>query len=98
MAWISQAFSTYILHFMHGNGYQFWSGMGSDIGEATIVTALVAQYKHRNCHEKGCWRMGHQHPITGAIHCKHHWNIVPDHVPDEWIKEHLENGTLQRSH
>ena len=47
--------------------YNFWSGFGSDIGELAIVGAL---YRHVNCHEKGCWRLGHN--VNGTIVCHQH--------------------------
>ena len=80
MSWLSQAFSTYILHPLHGSGYQFWSGLGSDFGEATILTAIVATAKHKNCHHKRCWRLGHNHPQHGWPSCKKHWRDTPAHV------------------
>lgn len=42
-----------------GKWYGFFSGFGSDIGEATIFGAVVAGYRKVNCHSKGCWRIGH---------------------------------------
>ncbi len=43
--------------------YGFWSGFGSDLGEATLVAAVVAGavtgYRKINCHSKGCPRIGH---------------------------------------
>jgi len=62
--------------------YNFWSGFGSDLGEATLITAVgVGVYtgvRKVNCHTKGCWRIGH-HPLDGTpyILCKHHHPHVP---------------------
>lgn len=50
-----------------GRWYNFWSGSGSDIGELAIVGALL---RHVNCHESGCWRLGHH--INGTLVCKRH--------------------------
>jgi len=64
--------------------YNFWSGFGSDLGEATLVSAVcVGVYtgvRKVNCHTKGCWRIGH-HPLDGTpyILCKHHHPDVPNH-------------------
>ncbi|HEY5092403.1 MAG TPA: hypothetical protein VII60_03990 [Acidimicrobiales bacterium] len=59
-----------------GPYYGFWSGFGSDIGEATIVVGLVTVYRHHNCHVKGCARLGRRVDGTPYVACpKHH----PDH-------------------
>lgn len=53
--------------------YNFWSGFGSDLGELTIVTGIVMGLRHVNCHERGCWRLGHTVPESGIRAChKHH--------------------------
>ncbi len=63
--------------------YAFWSGFGADIGEATLITAVLAGVytgaRKVNCHTKGCWRIGH-HPLDGTpyILCRHHHPEVPD--------------------
>lgn len=46
-----------------GPWYGFWSGFGSDLGEVTIITGLLAVYKKHNCHVAWCWRVG-RHPFT----------------------------------
>jgi len=62
--------------------YNFWSGFGSDLGEATLISAVgVGVYtgvRKVNCHTKGCWRIGH-HALEGTpyILCKHHHPHVP---------------------
>jgi hypothetical protein len=64
--------------------YNFWSGFGSDLGEATLISAVcVGVYtgvRKVNCHTKGCWRIGH-HPLEGTpyILCRHHHPDVPNH-------------------
>lgn len=61
--------------------YNFWSGFGSDLGEATLISAVgVGVYtgvRKVNCHTKHCWRIGH-HPLEGTpfILCKHHHPYV----------------------
>jgi hypothetical protein len=71
-----------LLHWMGltnpaGKLYSFWSGIGSDIGEVTIVVAVVGLYRKHNCHVKGCWRMG-KHPITGTAFttCLRHHPVI----------------------
>ena len=62
--------------------YNFWSGFGSDLGEATLISAVgVGVYtgvRKVNCHTKGCWRIGH-HRLDGTpyILCRHHHPVVP---------------------
>ena len=62
--------------------YNFWSGFGSDLGEATLISAvgvgLYTGLRKVNCHTKGCWRIGH-HPLDGTpyILCRHHHPSVP---------------------
>ena len=63
--------------------YNFWSGFGSDLGEATLISAVcVGVYtgvRKVNCHTRGCWRIGH-HQLEGTpyILCKHHHPEVPN--------------------
>lgn len=63
--------------------YNFWSGIGSDIGEVTLITAVgVGVYtgvRKANCHTKGCWRIGH-HQLEGTpyILCRHHHPEIPN--------------------
>jgi hypothetical protein len=77
--------------------YNFWSGFGSDLGEATLISAVgIGVYtgaRKVNCHTKGCWRIGH-HPLGGTpyILCKHHHPDVPtkgashEHILQEYRK------------
>jgi hypothetical protein len=53
----------------HG-GYNFWSGIGSG---SPVFALLVASAKHKNCHIKGCWRVGHVHPDHGWPSCRRHY-------------------------
>lgn len=34
---------------------------------------LVTAYKHLNCEESGCWRLGHRHPGHGRPVCRKHY-------------------------
>src|ERR1700676_5460481 len=77
--------------------YNFWSGFGSDLGEATLISAVgIGVYtgvRKVNCHTKGCWRIGH-HPLDGTpyILCRHHHPGVPttgathEHILEEHRK------------
>jgi hypothetical protein len=66
-------FQTYFEHVLSGRGYQFWSGIGSDIGELTLLTAFVIWLRAHNCHVYRCWRMAwHPHPDHGHPVCRHH--------------------------
>ena len=62
--------------------YNFWSGFGSDLGEATLISAVglgvYTGVRKVNCHVKGCWRIGH-HPLLGTpyILCRRHHPNVP---------------------
>jgi hypothetical protein len=62
--------------------YNFWSGFGSDLGEATLISAVaIGVYtgvRKVNCHTKRCWRIGH-HALDGTpyILCRHHHPDVP---------------------
>ena len=72
-----------------GPYYGFWSGFGSDLGEATIVVGIVATWRHHNCHVKGCARLGRKVDGTPYLACpKHH----PDH------KGYKRNVTLEELH
>lgn len=51
---------------LHGDGYQFWSGLGSDLAYLSVLGLAI---HHLNCAEPGCWRLGH----PGRRHrCKTH--------------------------
>ena len=72
--------STYLTHPLTGLGYQFWSGIGSDAGEASIFVAVVAGYRHHNCSQKGCLRLGRfSHGPYKLCHV-HHPEVPSDGV------------------
>ena len=72
---------------LHSDGYNFWSGIGSDFGEATILVAFFAFWKHRNCQVKGCWRIHLTHPTEGGhFVCKRHH---PAHEGNQLSAEHV---------
>lgn len=63
--------------FIHATGidsqqsrfYDFWSGVATQL---SVVGALVVGLRHKNCHVKGCWRIGHLDPLVGWVACKRH--------------------------
>jgi hypothetical protein len=88
--------------------YNFWSGIGSDIGEATLISAVaIGVYtgvRKVNCHSKRCWRIGH-HALEGTpyILCRHHHPDVPnggathEHILREHHKHKLAQAAEQSS-
>jgi hypothetical protein len=61
-------------HPLGGIGYQFWSGIGSDVGQVTLIGAVIALWSKHNCHIHRCWRLG-WHPSDkygGHVVCRHH--------------------------
>ncbi len=68
-----------LLHPLEGFGYQWWSGIGSDLGEVTLITGLAIGFwrtkKHLECHvesPKNCHRIGRPVPGTGHRACRAH--------------------------
>jgi hypothetical protein len=86
--------------------YNFWSGFGSDLGEATLFSAVgIGVYtgvRKVNCHTKKCWRIGH-HPLEGTpyILCRHHHPDVPangasyEHILEEHRKYKEAKGSRE---
>jgi len=76
---------------LSGPFYGFWSGVGSDIGEVTIIGAAASLYWKHTCHAKGCYRIG-RHPVEGTPHVvcrKHHPDGEPTHA--EILEQHRES-------
>jgi hypothetical protein len=65
-----------------GPYYGFWSGFGSDLGEVTLIGAVVAGYRHSNCHTRHCWRIA-RHPVEGTPYkvCRRCHPTVPTKAP-----------------
>jgi hypothetical protein len=62
-----------LVHPLHGTGYQFWSGIGSDFGEVTLLAGLWLFYRTHNCHVYRCLRLAwHPHPASGHPVCRKH--------------------------
>lgn len=70
----------WLWHPLIGPGYQFWSGIGSDIGQITLVGGLIAMYRKHNCGAPRCLRIG-KHPTADGLHhlCRRHHPDLPDH-------------------
>lgn len=53
-----------------GPWYAFWSGAGSDLAYLGVFWAL---WRHTNCHQPRCWRVGRL-PVQGTAYrvCRHH--------------------------
>ena len=54
---------------LHGDGYQWWSGLGSDL---VYVSGIAVFMRHHNCSIKGCLRPGHVDPTSGHLFCHKH--------------------------
>ena len=75
-----------------GPYYGFWSGFGSDLGEATLVVGVGAAWRHHNCHVKGCARLGRSVAGTPYLACpKHH----PEH---QGYKRGVTRETIHNAH
>jgi hypothetical protein len=54
-----------------GGGYWFYSGLAG-AAFLGLIPASIVFFRHRNCHVKGCWRLGHPDPAHGYPACRHH--------------------------
>lgn len=50
--------------------YNFWSGFGSDIGEITVLGAIIGLYRAHNCHTPGCWLLARHTTPEGYKLCR----------------------------
>lgn len=80
----------HVLGIDNGSGawYLWWSGAGSDLGEITIVGALVTVYRRNNCEVQKCWRLG-RHKVEGTGHmvCRRHnpeGPVTAEHVRERY--------------
>ena len=73
---------------LSGTYYGFWSGIGSDLGEVTLLAAVVGLWRAHACHVNHCWRIGHRKvPGTDHIACRrHHPTDAPTHA--EMLDDH----------
>jgi hypothetical protein len=75
-----------------GPYYGFWSGFGSDIGEATLVVGVWAAWRHHNCHVKGCARLGRPVDGTPYVACPRH------HPAHQGSKRNISQATITAAH
>ena len=81
-------------HTATGEGYAFFSGIGSDLTELLVLGGLIALYRKHNCNVKGCWRIQWREYVDadGVKHqwCRHHHPDKPVRRQDvaEFIREH----------
>lgn len=51
--------------------YNFWSGFGGDVAiVGSLMGGPVIYWRHHNCHEQRCARLGHL--ADGAVWCRRH--------------------------
>lgn len=91
-----------LLHPLEGLGYQFWSGIGSDFGQITLITGLIAAavgwYFHHQCHVEApnnCKRLGHRVPGTAHFACREHHPhgaVKGGVTAEDILKHHEESG------
>lgn len=84
--------------------YNFWSGVGSDLGEVTLITAIltpvVIAARHHNCATRGCWRLT-SHTIEDPDshvkyrRCHKHHPCIPDeHSRHGIFRNHMSDEHL----
>lgn len=75
------------------NWNRFWSGFGSDLGEAAIVAGLAAAWRRHTCHIHRCWRFA-RHPVAGTpyVCCAKHHPDVPHRIKHVDVIEHPERA------
>lgn len=65
--------------------YNFWSGFGSDVGEATLIAAILGMFRKHNCHQHHCWRVG-RHIVDGTPFCNRHHEAARKQRTEERVK------------
>lgn len=60
-------------HFVGSQAWvNFWGGIASDVGEITLIGAVIGMWHKHVCHDAHCWRIG-RHVVDGTPWCnKHH--------------------------
>lgn len=74
-------------------GYNYHSGIGSDLSEITLVVGLIIFLRRHNCHARGCWRIG-KFRVDGTPYmvCARHHKLVPTGGPTRGDIEDAANG------
>jgi len=62
-------------HPLSEGGSILYGGIGSDLGEVTLIAAVVVAYRHHNCYVPRCPRLGHIDPEHGHPACKRHHSL-----------------------
>lgn len=103
MHWLSTAWWWFEVHSgtVHESGpyYGFFSGFGSDLGELTLIGAVIVGYRKVNCHEPHCFRIAHhEYAMNGVTYkfCRKHMPGV-DHknrVRATDAADHYRTGTV----
>jgi hypothetical protein len=79
-------------------GYNSWSGIFSDVGEATLIVGLISGsvairrflHQHFECHDSTCKRLGfHRVENTPFRTCWHHHPILGRHEKHLVPLEHI---------
>ena len=93
----------WLAHPLEGLGYQFWSGIGSDFGQVTLITGLVfAGWRFKKAHEchvespVNCHRFGRPVPGTGHVACRKHHPHAAERgsgiTAEDILRHHEESG------
>lgn len=69
MHWLAHFFG---LDNLSGPYYGFFSGVGSDISELSLVGVMAAHLRAVNCEVHGCWRIGRHATAAGHKVCRRH--------------------------
>lgn len=66
----------WFFHPLRGLGYQFWSGIAGSFLTSLPgwVVAAILFWRHHNCKERRCVRLGHPHPKHGMPVCRKHFH------------------------
>jgi hypothetical protein len=91
MSWLLHLLDEYGITDSSNRWGAFWSGFCSDLGNFTLIGALVAFWRKHSCHvdyPKFCWRWG-AHPVPGTAFktCRRHHPTVPDRVTADHIAD-----------
>lgn len=73
VAWSNLGHLWWWEEFIHpgGTGYWFYSGLAGASFFA-VFWMWIVWLRHRNCHVKGCYRLGHPDPDHGWPACRKH--------------------------
>lgn len=86
----------WLLHPLAGQGYQFWSGIGSDFSEITIIGGALLLYKRHNCSVPRCPRLSHHKyevketkQYTCRPHHTQYWNnLLISQYKEDYPEQH----------